>query len=549
MYKAFIDSKLPKLIGLNDVLQGLQVMTPYGKTAKEALRPFLPQEGNLIRKALDDLTFFKEVLDLKPDLQLLLKNSLSQLKDIRGTIGRLKEGESLNVIEFFEIKAQMMELKELETILNGSKLKDMKALQLHSVDEVIKLLDPEATGIKTFYLYDSYDENLKVIRRELKEIEDKINEEKNRIKEIISRETGLKPKLSGELIVDKSHTQLIDKLLVSSMLMLSSESFRSLVFRVKASPLLDELNTKLLLTKSLEEDFEQEVRQKLTHQLKAYVDGISNNILIIGEMDLLLGKYLLNKRINGVRPKLVDGPHIEIKEGRHPVVERALAIKGRSFTPIDISLKPGVTLITGANMGGKTVVLKLTALITIMAQMGLYVPAEAAVVGPIAFIHFSIGDQQSLEAGLSTFGGEIVYLKDILKRVDEGGLILMDELARGTNPTEGYGISKGIIEYLKDKSTISVITSHFDGLCRINGINHLQVVGLKREIIEANKEKLLENQQTEGFLEEYMDYRLQPQQNTREVPKDAIFVAKLLGLQKEIVDEAERSIRILREMD
>ncbi|KAB3532458.1 lysine 5,6-aminomutase reactivase ATPase KamC [Alkaliphilus serpentinus] len=543
----FMESKLSELIGLKEVLQGLQVLTSYGKAVKEELRPFLPEEGDRITKALDNLAFFKEALDSRLELQLLLKNNLSQFKDIRGTLKRLEGGEALNIIEFFEIKAQLMEMSELQSIIQNSRLKQMEALKLLSIEEVIKLLDPEGTGLKTFYLYDSYDENLKVIRKEKKDLEEEITKEKNRIKEIISQETQLKPKLNGEIIVDKQDKDKIRRLMESPWVFLSSESFRSLVFRVKSSSLLDELNSKLLLVKSIEEDYEQEVRQRLTQQLKIYGEAIHQNIKVVGELDFLFGKYLLNKRIDGVRPKLVEGPYLQIEGGRHPIVERTLRSKNQDFTPIDITLKSGVTLITGANMGGKTVILKLIALTTIMAQMGLYVPAKRAYIGPVSFIHFSIGDQQSLEAGLSTFGAEIFYLKNTLHRVEEGGLILMDELARGTNPTEGYAISKGIMEFLKDKPTISVITSHFDGLCRVKDINHLQVVGLKMDLIAEDKDKIVKQQQAEGFLEEYMDYRLQPVSNGKAVPKDAIFVAKLLGLKDEIIQEAERAIKPLGE--
>src|SRR5690606_38517419 len=123
-------------------------------------------------------------------------------------------------------------------------------------------------------------------------------------------------------------------------------------------------------------------------------------------------------------------------------------------------------------------------------QLGFYVPAKEATVGLFDFIYFSSGDQQSIQSGLSTFGGEIHGIGQILSRNGERGLLLIDELARGTNPTEGYGISKGIITYLKKSTFVSLITTHFDGLSNIKGIRHLQVVGLKNINLEDLKSEL-----------------------------------------------------------
>ncbi len=124
---------------------------------------------------------------------------------------------------------------------------------------------------------------------------------------------------------------------------------------------------------------------------------------------------------------------------------------GLEYTPISIELKEGVSCITGANMGGKTVSLKLVGLLTTMAQHGLLVPAKKMVLGLNNFIKASIGDIQSTEKGLSTFGGEIKLIQEAIELSDKKGLILIDELASGTNPEEGYALSKAIVEYLLRK--------------------------------------------------------------------------------------------------
>jgi dsDNA-specific endonuclease/ATPase MutS2 len=152
-------------------------------------------------------------------------------------------------------------------------------------------------------------------------------------------------------------------------------------------------------------------------------------------------------------------------------------------------------------------------------------------VGMNAFIYISAGDEQSIDLGLSTFGAEIRSVNEALTKSDEQGLVLIDELARGTNPHEGYAISKAIISYLADKPSITIITTHFDGLVKEN-IKRLQVKGLKN--IDFKKIKDPE------AISEYMDYTLIEVEGESKVPQDAINISRLMGIPEEILHEAEK---------
>ncbi|SCY99898.1 lysine 5,6-aminomutase reactivase ATPase KamC [Alkaliphilus peptidifermentans] len=542
MKNYFIDSTLIKSVGLDELLHKLPVISPYGRGAKKALSPISAKDYEKLSNTLDDFTFFKEVMDSNKLLLSDLKKNLMQYKDLSGTFVRIQRGEVLDEVELFEIKGQIFDVIQLKAIISKSMLKNLKIINLKTMSRLLTLLDPDDIGMKTFYLYDSYKPQLKEIRLLRKKLEADINFEDKSIKEKISKELGIKLKSNGEISVYKEDNELLQRLTNRQEVYLSNEGINNYSFRIKKTQYIEELIVELEEIKLVEEDLEFQVREELTEEIKKYIKDIIDNTRAIGQLDLLIGKYIFNMKINGVKPRLVKGHFIEIKEGRHVIVEDLLRGKGSEYTPIDIKLSQGVTLITGANMGGKTVTLKLIALIMIMAQMGLYVPAKEAVIGPVDFLHLSIGDHQSIEAGLSSFGAEIRTLNKVLARAGEGGLILMDELARGTNPKEGYGISKGIIEYLKTQNSISVITSHFDGLCEIEGITHLQVMGLKRDEIELNDNMYKEGKYVEGFLEKHMDYRLIAVKGSKEVPKDAIFIAQLMGLREDIIKEAEKAI-------
>ncbi|SDK87392.1 lysine 5,6-aminomutase reactivase ATPase KamC [Natronincola ferrireducens] len=537
----FLSDEKAREIGLKQVLQKLPTQTPYGKEVKDKIVPFFSQDVQDLRKALKDLGVLLEAIE--KDYQLLreLKNLLGDLKDIKGSIYRGKTGEVLNEVEFFEIKKQVMSMEKLRKFLLRGSI-GIEAFELLSMEDLLKKLDPENTGIETFYIYDAYSEKLTAIRGKKKEIEGKIFHNNKEAKEDIFKEFAIKPKLNGEIVVLKEEEELLEKLLTSNKVYQTAENFKQFIFRIKPSKALKELKAQSEDLKLLEEEEEFKVRQMLSKTIGDNASSILENINTIGMIDFMMGKAILALQIKGVAPRIVDEPFISIKEGRHIVIEEGLKKQGLKYTPVDVTLKRGVTLITGANMGGKTITLKMMALITAMAQLGLYVPAEEAVIGPVTFIYFSSGDQQSEEKGLSTFGAEIEALNHIVERVEEGGLILIDELARGTNPLEGYGISRGVLEYLKKKPSLSVITTHFDGLSNVEGIKHFQIVGLKNVSIATLKEELQQRKGYRGVLEKHMDYRLEDRNQQTGPPKDAIMIARLMGLKEEIIEEAQKSI-------
>jgi DNA mismatch repair ATPase MutS len=157
------------------------------------------------------------------------------------------------------------------------------------------------------------------------------------------------------------------------------------------------------------------------------------------------------------------------------------------------------------------------------------------------YIKTSIGDMQSTDSGLSTFGGEIKVVEEAIKRANENGLILIDELARGTNPEEGYAISKAIVTYLMNKNSITLLTTHYDNVADMESIQHLQVVGLSEIDFNILKENINPEDGME-IINKYMDYRLKEVSANKIIPKDAINIAKLMGLNEEIIKIAEKIV-------
>lgn len=160
-------------------------------------------------------------------------------------------------------------------------------------------------------------------------------------------------------------------------------------------------------------------------------------------------------------------------------------------------------------------------------------------------MHILIGDSQSVERGLSSFGSEMEELKQILDFGTERSMILIDEIASGTNPIEGLALTKSIVDYLIVKPYISLITTHFETVTEKEGVVNMQVRGLSgvdfnlldREIKYANRRDRI------NIISKYMDYRLRRVDKIGEVPKDALNIAKMLGISKEIIDGAKKYIK------
>ena len=377
------------------------------------------------------------------------------------------------------------------------------------------------------------------IRREIRDVDKEINRERKKLKDRVEEDLNIKLRPNGEITVNKDSDKVINILKAYKFLTYSLETYMNITFKTINTLDIDNLSQRLEELKALEEGEEFKVRRDLSEEIKKYINIIEKNINAIGKLDLLVAKGYHAIGFKGVKPEITDTNSISIINGRNIKVENSLRKDGREFTPITVEMDRGVTCITGANMGGKTVSLKTVGLLLAMAQYGMFVPAEKMKFSIKEFIFFSVGDIQSTDMGLSTFGGEILKIKEAIKDSNRKGLILIDELARGTNPKEGYALSKAIINYLKDKETITIITTHFDGLADDGEVRHLQVRGLSIEDFHQISKTIREEKQGIDMLHYYMDYRLREIKDIKEVPKDAINISRLMGLEESILEDAE----------
>lgn len=477
---SFLDEYTKKMIGLDTVFDSLKLLSPYGRTLKKSIIPY--KDEAKLKAELDSIETILCLIKSKAQVFFEIEKALGKVCDIKSSINRCLAGDTLDDIELYEIKCFSI----LSEHIRGNYIKlnaMLKELYSKDISDVVRLLDADGKGFETFHIYDEYSVKLEEIRIT------KINIEKE-------------------------------------------------LYGTKDIDLIATLKAKRLKLVHAEQKEELKVEQELSKKLIARSSDISNNMDFIGRIDLLIAKARLAEDENLSKPEISE--ILQMKNGINPVAKAFLEEKGLKFTPITMELSKGVTLITGANMGGKTISLGIVALNTYLAQMGFYVYAESFLFPFMDFVYYVSEDMSSFSDGLSTFGGEVLKVKEIIKETKKfKGLILIDEFARGTNPEEGSNLIKALIKYLNNTSSISLLTTHFDKVILCN-IRHYQVRGLKDANLKDLEEKLSDkNYSAIEAIQSKMDYTLDEVTGITEVPKDALNICRMLGLDAQIINYAE----------
>lgn len=207
-----------------------------------------------------------------------------------------------------------------------------------------------------------------------------------------------------------------------------------------------------------EEEEIQRILSELTALCAPYSQDILEGLGILGQVDLAFAKARVGREMEGVQPEMDQQGFLRIIKGRHPLIPKEQVV------PIDVWLGEEFTtlIITGPNTGGKTVTLKTVGLFALMAQSGLFIPAQTGSRLPVfQAVYGDIGDEQSIEQSLSTFSSHMTNIVEILKQADAGSLVLLDELGAGTDPVEGAALAMSILEELHSRGCRTVATTHY----------------------------------------------------------------------------------------
>lgn len=278
---------------------------------------------------------------------------------------------------------------------------------------------------------------------------------------------------------------------------------------------------------------EQELFQKLVEFAGEFVAALQQNARALATLDCLLGFAELARSNRYVRPMINDSLQIDIRNGRHPVIEKQLP-PGESYVPNDVYLdsdKQQILIITGPNMAGKSALLRQTALIVLMAQMGCFVPADAATIGLVDKIFTRVGASDNLSQGESTFMVEMIETASILNNLSARSLIVMDEIGRGTSTYDGVSIAWAIVEYLHEHPLFrprTMFATHYHELNQL-AEDFVRVKNFNVRVKEAGDRIIFLRKLAEGGSEHSF----------------GIHVAQMAGIPNRVVFRAQQILRFL----
>ncbi|HEX7281959.1 MAG TPA: hypothetical protein VF239_07885, partial [Vicinamibacterales bacterium] len=219
-----------------------------------------------------------------------------------------------------------------------------------------------------------------------------------------------------------------------------------------------EINNDIVQLEDREREEIFRILLELTDRFRARPRDIEISRHVARDLDALQAKARYSSKLNAIEPEFTIDTSLHLKESRHPMLERPV--------PVDVLLDPPnrVLLITGPNTGGKTVALKTAGLFALMAQAGLHVPAKAARLPIFRCVFADIGDEQSIEASLSTFSSHIRNLVSMDRELQVPALVLLDEVGTGTDPNEGGALATAIVQHFRQRGAMVIATTHFDAV-------------------------------------------------------------------------------------
>ena len=491
---------------------------------KQLFEPYLQTEqGEMELAALTPTdkkesieTAFMELEDME---QILLEEprfAVSTIQDVRPVAKRLEMEASLNIDELLALKAVLRvthELKDFYDNLENVRLERLNRLFDNLVD--LPRLQGGLQAINEGGFVESFaSEKLAKIRRRIQENEHQVREI---LQDLLKSKADM---LADAVIASRNGRNVLPvkntyRNRIAGVVHDISASGNTVYIEPRA---VVNLNEEIANHRADERYEIIQILEELSDTLRPHAAEIANNAWIIGHLDLIKAKYRFMRDCKAVVPEVSSNRSIQLLQLRHPLIENAVAN--------DLHFTEDLTeiVITGPNTGGKTIMLKTLGLAQIMAQSGLPILADpGSRVGIFSQVFADIGDEQSIEQSLSTFSSHMTNIVDILGKVNQNSLLLLDELGAGTDPQEGAALAMSILEDLRLRQVKTMATTHYPEL-KAYGIETAYVQNASMEFDTASLRP------TYRFMQG--------------VPgrSNAFEIAKRLGLSDVIVGDASKQI-------
>ncbi|GAB4136150.1 MAG: hypothetical protein Fur0015_08660 [Ignavibacteriales bacterium] len=445
-----------------------------------------------------------EELFQKKNLRKNLQDELNEIGDLERIISRVCTGR-VNAREMILLKDSLKKIPLLKQLLDLSKSQTLQTIndKLNEISELVIKLENSLNENPPAILSEGG-----IIKRgyniELDELRDISTNAKDWIQNFQQRErerTGIPSlkvsfnKVFGYYIeISNTHKNKIPDNYIRKQTLVNCERYITAEMK--------EYEDKVLNAQDNINSLEYNLFAEIRNYSAMFTQPIQENARLIGMLDCFLSLAECAEAYNYVKPEVTNGEEIIIKNGRHPVVERILKAEEK-FTPNDCYLSNNenqIILLTGPNMAGKSVYLRQTGLIVLLAQIGSFVPADEAKIGVVDRIYTRVGASDNITAGESTFLVEMQEAANILNNATRKSLILLDEIGRGTSTFDGISIAWAITEYLHENPDVAAKTlfaTHYHELNEMSGI-FPRIKNFKVEVREYGDKVIFLHKVTKG---------------------------------------------------
>lgn len=485
----------------------------------------LPLKGlKPIQDRLDAVQSFYDHEELTYELSERLK----QISDLERLISKVAVGK-INPKEIVQLKRTLVQLDPIKTLVEQQDTDVLKRIadRINPCSALLEMIetmlhdDPVLQIGKGKVIADGFNEeldDLRAISYSGKDYLDQLCKRESERTGIPSLKIGFNNVFGYYLEVRNTHKDKVAEDWVRKQTLVNAERY--------ITEELKEYETKILGAEEKIYALESKLYQDLVYSMADYMQPIQLNAFLIAQIDCLLSFSETARANNYVKPEMNESFAIDIKEGRHPVIEKQLAV-GQEYVSNDVYLDNDtqqIMMITGPNMSGKSALLRQTALISLMAQMGSFVPAKSASLGLVDKVFTRVGASDNISSGESTFMVEMNETSSILNNLSNRSLILLDEIGRGTSTYDGISIAWAIAEYIHEHPKLkgkTLFATHYHELNEMTN-RFDRIKNFNVSVKEVGKKILFLRKLVEGGSEHSF----------------GIHVARLAGMPTQVLDRA-----------
>ena len=454
-----------------------------------------------------------------------LREQLKEIYDFERLLTRMEVGTA-NARDMNALKSSLYVLPAIKKSLTKATAKLLANIhqKISTYNDLVVLIDKAIVEDPSFsireggFIKDGYNQELdeyRNIAKNSKRLLQQMEEDEKNKTGIKSLKIGYNKVFGYYIEVRHSSTEMVPENYIRKQTLANAERY--------ITPELKEFETKILGAQEKIVQLEYNLFTELRDILKTKISSIQNTAHEIAILDVLVSLAQAGDEYNYIRPKLLDDGTIHIKDGRHPLVERIL--NRDLFVPNDTHLDNAqneIMIITGPNMAGKSTYMRQSALLTLMTQVGSFIPAREASISPVDKIFTRIGASDDLVSGQSTFMVEMNEVSHILKYATNKSLVILDEIGRGTSTYDGMSIARAVIEHIRDHiGAKTLFATHYHELTDLEDDVHV------KNYCIAVKEKGSDVTFLRRIIRGSADKSY------------GIHVAKLAGLPQEVVKRAE----------